>query len=309
MKDNKKVVSIVVPVYNEEKVLEHLYERLTKVSDTRPEQFEFIFVNDGSKDGSLKKLLELNKQDKKVCVIDLARNYGHQNALTAGIDEAEGDAIILMDADMEDHPEDIPKFLEKWDEGYQVVYAVRKSRKVPILKSLLFKLFHSINAKISTFSIKSTGIFGLMDRVVVEQMKYLKEHNRYIPGLRSWIGFNQIGVEVERGPRYDLKPRVTMYKLYRQAFDSFTSFSDIILSIPFYLGFILSLLSILSVVVIAILKIAYNFGPWGWASLVSIILLIIGIQFAFIGLIGEYISRIFIEVKNRPLYIIRKKYK
>ncbi|MBI5196793.1 MAG: glycosyltransferase family 2 protein [Nitrospirae bacterium] len=309
MEEKRKKVSVVIPVFNEEAVLQTLYDRLAKVAEARHEEFEFIFVNDGSTDGSLNKLIELNSQDKRVCIIDLARNFSHQNALTAGIDEADGDAVILMDADLEDQPEDILKFLDKWNEGYQVVYAVRRSRKVSLLKSLIFKMFHMLNKKISNIDMQIAGIFGLMDHVVVEQMKRISEHNRYIPGLRNWIGFNQTGVEVDRGARYDAKPRMTLYRLYRLAFDSFTSFSDVLLSLPLHLGIILSALSLLSIVIIFIFKVFFDIGPWGWPSLVSIILLLAGLQFFFIGLIGEFISRIFFEVKKRPLYIIKRKYR
>ncbi|MBI4680171.1 MAG: glycosyltransferase family 2 protein [Nitrospirae bacterium] len=185
MEEKRKKISVVIPVFNEEGVLKILYDRLAKVAEARPEEFEFIFVNDGSTDGSLNKLLELNSLDERVRIIDLARNFGHQNALTAGIDEADGDAVILMDADLEDQPEDLLKFLNKWNDGYQVVYAVRRSRKVSLFKSLVFKMFHMLNKKISNIDMQIAGIFGLMYRVVVEQLKRISEHNRYIPGLRN----------------------------------------------------------------------------------------------------------------------------
>jgi len=155
----------------------------------------------------------------------------------------------------------------------------------------------------------ATGIFGLMDRVVVNEIKNIKEHNPYIPGLRSWVGFKQIGIELDRGGRYDSSPRVVLSQLYKLAFDSFTAFSSNLLSLPIVIGAVFFFISIFALVVILFLKVFYGIGPWGWASLASIILLISGVQFAFIGLLGEYISRIMVEVKGRPLYIIRKKYK
>lgn len=305
---DRKKLSIVMPVFNEEGVLEPLFERLTGVTAARDEEFEFIFVNDGSTDGTLGKLLEMRGADTRVRIIDLARNFGHQNALTAGLHEAEGDAVILMDADLEDRPEDILLFLDRWYEGYQIVYAVRKSRRVSFPKTLLFKLFHGINARVCSGGMEASGIFGLMDRVVVDEMKRFGEHNRYLPGLRQWVGFNQIGIELDRGARYDMKPRVSLAQLYRLAFDSFTSFSDTLLSLPLYLGIALSCLSLFGILVITVLKLAFNVGPWGWSSLVSILFLLMGLQFFFIGLIGEFISRILIEVKDRPLYIIKRKY-
>ena len=304
----KKIISIVIPIYNEEAIIDRLYSCLIEVTDDRIEEFEFIFINDGSKDRSLDKLLKIKKKDDRICILDFSRNFGHQNALTAGLDEAKGDAVILMDADMEDPPSAITKFIEKWYEGYQVVYALRRRRQTSFFKSLLFKLFHKINSRISLVAMEAAGIFGLMDRVVVDNMISMKEYNRYVPGLRSWVGFKQIGIEVDRGARYDNTPRVSMLRLYKLAFDSFTSFSDGLLSLPLVIGAILFLLSLISLLVIVILKLFFGLGPWGWTSMVSIILLISGLQFSFIGLIGEYISRIMIEVKERPLYIIKKKY-
>lgn len=303
-----KIISIVLPVFNEEAILKELHQKLSEVISRRSERFEIIFVNDGSVDKSLAVLLDIRKQDNRVCILDFSRNFGHQNSLNAGLRETKGDAVILMDADLEDSPKDILKFLEKWDIGYEVVYAIRKKRNVPWLKSLLFKLFHKLNNRLSTIDMEAAGIFSLMDRAVVNAIININERNLYLPGLRSWVGFKQIGIEVDRGVRYDASPRVGIFRLYKLAFDSFTAFSSNLLSLPIIVGLVFFATSIMAIIVIVILKVFYDIGPWGWASLVSIILLISGIQFAFIGLIGEYISRIMLEVKGRPLYIIRSKY-
>ena len=303
-----KIISIVLPVFNEEAILKELHQKLSEVISRRSERFEIIFVNDGSVDKSLAVLLDIRKQDNRICILDFSRNFGHQNSLNAGLRETKGDAVILMDADLEDSPKDILKFLEKWDIGYEVVYAIRKNRNVPWLKSLLFKLFHKLNNRLSTIDMEAAGIFSLMDRAVVNAIININERNLYLPGLRSWVGFKQIGIEVDRGVRYDASPRVGIFRLYKLAFDSFTAFSSNLLSLPIIVGLVFFATSIMAIIVIVILKIFYDIGPWGWASLVSIILLISGIQFAFIGLIGEYISRIMLEVKGRPLYIIRSKY-
>ena len=303
-----KFISIVLPVFNEEVILKELHQKLSEAISKRSEQFEIIFVNDGSVDKSLAVLLGIRKQDNRICILDFARNFGHQVALNAGLREAKGDAVILMDSDMEDYPEDILKLLEQWDLGYEVVYAIRKKRQVSWLKSLFFKLFHKFNNKVSTIDMGVAGIFSLMDRVVVNEIMSINEHNPYLPGLRSWVGFKQIGLEIDRGLRYDASPRINIPQLYKLAFDSFTGFSGNLLSLPIIIGLIFFTISIFSLIVIVTLKIIYGIGPWGWASLVSIILLISGIQFAFIGFIGEYISRIMLEVKGRPLYIIRSKY-
>jgi polyisoprenyl-phosphate glycosyltransferase len=303
-----KMISIVLPVFNEEAILKELHQKLSEVISRRSEQFEIIFVNDGSVDKSLAVLLDIRKQDNRVCILDFTRNFGHQNSLNAGLRETKGDAVILMDADLEDSPKDILKFLEKWDAGYEVVYAIRKKRNVPWSKSILFKLFHKLNNRLSNIDMEAAGIFSLMDRAVVDTLININERNLYLPGLRSWVGFKQIGIEVDRGVRYDASPRVSLFRLYKLAFDSFTAFSDNLLSLPIIVGVALFAISIISIIVIVILKVFYDIGPWGWPSLVSIILLISGVQFAFIGLIGEYISRIMLEVKGRPLYIIRSKY-
>jgi polyisoprenyl-phosphate glycosyltransferase len=307
---NKKnnLISIVLPVFNEEGILTELHLKLSKIISQRPERFEIIFINDGSVDKSLAVLLDIRKQDNSVCILDFARNFGHQVALNAGLREAKGDAVILMDSDLEDSPNDILKFLEQWDLGYEVVYAIRKNRKVFWLKQFFFKLFHKFNKRVSTIKMEETGIFSLIDRAVVNEMISINEHNPYLPGLRSWVGFKQIGIELDRGGRYDSSPRVSIPQLYKLAFDSFTSFSGNLLSVPIIIGAVFFFISILALIVIVILKMFYDVGPWGWASLASIILFLSGIQFAFIGLLGEYISRIMEEVKGRPLYIIRKKY-
>jgi polyisoprenyl-phosphate glycosyltransferase len=303
-----KIISIVLPVFNEENILKELHLKLSEVISKRSEQFEIIFINDGSVDKSLAVLLDIRKQDSSVCILDFARNFGHQVALNAGLKEAKGDAVILMDSDLEDSPTDILKFLEQWDLGYEVVYAIRKNRKVSWLKHFFLKLFHKFNKRVSTITMEAAGIFSLMDRTVVNELISINEHNPYLPGLRSWVGFKQIGIELDRGGRYDLSPRVSIPQLYKLAFDSFTSFSGNLLSLPIIIGFVCFTVSIFSLIVIVTLKIFYGVGPWGWASLASIILFLSGIQFAFIGLLGEYISRIMEEVKGRPLYIVRKKY-
>lgn len=308
MYDRQKEISIIIPIYNEEAVLDNLYSRLCKITDPREERFIFLFVNDGSKDNSLDKLLQIRQKDNRVHIIELARNFGQQYALTAGLDDAQGDAVILMDADMEDSPEDILKFLEKWHQGYHVVYSIRKSRRTSFLKNILFSIFHKINAKLSEIPMEATGTFSLMDRAVLERMKGLREHTRYLPGLRTWVGFRQIGVELDRGARYDSSSRVSLGRLYALALDSFISFSGELLSFPFLFGIVLCSVSSLAMIVVVILKILWHSGPWGWASLICTMLILSGLQFAFIGLVGEYVSRILMEVKNRPLYIIKQKY-
>lgn len=303
----RKLISIIVPVYNEEKGLSAFHGQLKKVIDALDYDFEIVFVNDGSTDGSLEVLVSLHKNDKRMKIMNLSRNFGQQNALTAGIDQAKGDAVILLDVDLEDNPGYIASFIDYWNKGYQVVYARRGKRKVSVLRKICFGLFHRANRIISSVDMDAAGAFCLMDQVVVKQMQKLTERDKYIPGLRSWIGFKQIGIETVRGSRYDNMPRVRFSSLFKLAFDSFTSFSTAPLKIAMFLGIFFSLLSFLGVGIVIALKLVFKLAIIGWASTISIILFLGGIQLICIGLQGEYIARIFNEVKNRPNYIIRDK--
>lgn len=301
------IISLVIPVFNEEKVLDVLYKKICNIATKQKEVFEIIFINDGSSDKSLEKLLDMHKLDSRVKIIDLSRNFGHQNALTAGINFATGDAVILMDADLEDPPDVIFDFLEYWQRGYDVVYAIRKKRKVGVIKKIFFTLYHKINTMISEIPmLDATGIFALMDKKVVEMMKIIPEKNRYIPGLRSWVGFKQIGIEVERGERYDKTPRVSILKLIKLAFDSYISFSKIPLKIASFFGIFFSFLSFIGVFIIIFLKLTIGFLIRGWASIIVLILFAAGMQLITIGIIGEYIGRILDETKNRPVYIVKQ---
>lgn len=300
-------ISVVIPVFNEEKGIQIFYNSICDAIGKRKDDFEFVFVNDGSTDGTLAALEALSRKDQRLKVVDLARNFGHQNALSAGIDLAAGDALILMDADMEDPPEKINDFIEYWHKGYDVVYAIRKRRKVGLIKKALFSVYHKINSMISDVPIpESTGIFGLMNRKTVDILKKIPEKNRYLPGLRAWIGLNQIGIEVERGKRYDGKSRVSFFKLMKLAFDSYISFSKIPLQAASLLGVFFSLASFLAMFAIFFLQLFRGFKVAGWASIIVLILFVSGVQLITIGIIGEYVGRILDETKNRPLYLVRQ---
>jgi len=305
--DKKKLISIVVPVFNEDNGLGNFYNQLKNVINKLVYDFEIIFVNDGSVDNSLDVLISLHKNDKRIRVMDLSRNFGQQNALTAGIDQAKGEAVILLDVDLEDNPEYIVFFIDYWNKGYQVVYARRGKRKTSTLRKICFGIFHRANCIISSVNTDAAGTFCLMDRTAVEQMQKLTERDKYIPGLRSWVGFRQIGIDTIRGSRYDNMPRVKFSSLFKLAFDSFTSFSTVPLKISMFFGILFSLLSFLGIGVVIALKVIFKLAIVGWASTISIILLLGGVQLICIGLQGEYIARIFNEVKNRPNYIIRDK--
>lgn len=301
-----KLISVVMPVFNEATGLGSFYNRLKNITVCLAYDFEFIFVNDGSSDSSFDLLLQLHNKDERIKIIDLSRNFGQQNALTAGIDLAKGDAVILLDVDSEDNPDYIASFIDYWEKGYQVVYARRGKRKVSFLKNVCFAVFHRINRLICSVNTDATGTFCLMDHKVVTHMRQLTETDKYIPGLRSWVGFKQIGIEAERGKRYDNKPRVKLNSLFRLAFNSFTSFSTLPLKISIMLGIAFSLLSFIGIAIVIARKLIFKLAILGWASTLSIILLLGGIQLVCIGLQGEYIARIFNEVKNRPNYIIRE---
>ncbi|MDD5730729.1 MAG: glycosyltransferase family 2 protein [Candidatus Omnitrophica bacterium] len=302
--DKNKLISIVLPIYNEEKVIRVLYHRIISAISGLAYDFELIFVNDASSDDTLATLLSLHRTDKRVKVISFSRNFGHQSALIAGIEHAKGDALILMDADLEDDPKEIPSFVKEWENGYDVVYARRSGREASWFRKMCFSLFHKLNYAISETKVDAAGIFSLMDKKVSGYLKKLPEKDKYLPGLRSWIGFRQIGIEIKRGKRYDSQPRVKVKHLFKLAFDSFTSFSTLPLQISIFFGLAFVILSFLAILSIAIAKLFYKFPVQGWASIVSIILLVGGIQLICIGLQGEYICRIFNEVKNRPNYII-----
>jgi dolichol-phosphate mannosyltransferase len=303
----KTLLSVVIPVFNEAGILQELYRSLRDVIGRIGCAYEIIFVNDGSSDGSLTVLLSLHDKDRNVKIVNLSRNFGHQNAVMAGIDCAGGDAVVLMDADLEDDPKHIASFVEQWRQGNDVVYALRAKRSDALLRKIAFGLFHAMNKKLSSIDIDATGIFCLMDKKIVVYLKQLTERDMYIPGLRKWIGFKQIGIEVPRNRRYDNSPRVKTGHLFKLAFDSFTSFSTLPLKLSIFLGILFSLASFVGIMIVIILKLWFKVAMLGWTSLMSVILLVGGVQLICMGLQGEYISRIFNEVKNRPHFIISDK--
>lgn len=300
-----------MPLFNEAHGLPLLYQKLCAVANQeKAYDFRFIFVNDGSTDSSLPVLLSLHGSDSRIAVVDLSRNFGHHRAISAGLSYAQGDCAIVMDADLEDDPEHILRFLEKWQEGWEVVYAVRGERNVSWMKGLAFRLFHKINKKFSGIDVEEAGTFALMDRRIVRIINQLPERNRYIPGLRSWVGFRQTGIVLGRNPRYDAVSRVGTLALIRLAFDSFVGFSVVPLQLVNMAGLASALIGFLAMILIFVLKVflGITIQPSGWASLVTIVLFMAGIQLICLGVIGEYISRMLEEVKARPLYLVRAVY-
>ena len=297
--------SIVIPIFNEEATLYELWRQLLLILNKLDGSTEVIFVNDGSTDKSFIMLLELNSQNAKVKIVHLSRNFGHQCALTAGIDHTAGRAIILMDGDLQDSPEAILRFVEKWKEGYEVVYAVRHKRKEGLIKKIAFKAFYWLQRSMSSIQIPlDAGIFSLMDRRVVDTLRQMPEQNRYISGLRAYTGFRQIGVLVERGPRYYGDPRVSIFMLFKLAFDGLFSFSIIPLRLATLLGFICAGSSFLVGLMGLYVKFFMGVEFLSWAYGLTTAFFMGGIQLLSLGIIGEYIGRIYEEVKRRPYYIV-----
>ncbi|OBZ13354.1 MULTISPECIES: glycosyltransferase family 2 protein [Bacillales] len=300
--------SVIVPMYNEEEVIEHTYERLKAVMDGADGSYELIFVNDGSKDRTVELISMIGDFDPSVRLINFSRNFGHQIAISAGMDYAQGDAIVVIDADLQDPPEVILDMIAKWKEGYEVVYGKRLKRKgETVFKKLTAKIFYRTLRSLTNVDIPvDTGDFRLIDRKVCDVLRGLKEKNRFVRGLVSWIGFRQTMVEYEREERFAGETKYPLKKMIAFAIDGITSFSYKPLKIATYIGFTLSFTSFLYLLVVIFQKLFTGSTIAGWASIVAVNLLFNGIILMLLGIIGEYIGRIYDESKNRPLYIVRE---
>jgi dolichol-phosphate mannosyltransferase len=304
----QSTVSVVIPFLNESKNLPVLCQRLVDVFAVIGETVEFVFVDDGSTDHSVALLKDIQKQDKRVRLVRLSRNFGHQIAITAGLDHAEGDAVIIMDADLQDPPEVIPDLLQKWREGNEVVFAVRRSRAGETwFKKTLASAFYHLFRILSDIDVPmNTGDFRLLGRPAVDAMKRVRETHRFMRGLSHWVGFSQASVLYDRDARYAGRTKYPVWKSARLAWDGITSFSSKPLLWMMNGGVIIALCSALFAIRILIGNL---FGKGdavsGWASLAVLVLFLGGVQLAAIGLLGQYISRIFDETKKRPLYFTR----
>ena len=300
-------LSVVIPVYNEEDNIAVLYSRLTAVLEQTGLAYEMIFVDDGSRDKSLALLHALVAQYHHGTVVELARNFGHQVAITAGLDHARGNAVIVMDADLQDPPEMLPQFIAKWQEGHDVVYAIREQRKEGWGKRTAYAAFYRLLQRVADIEIPlDAGDFCIMDRRVVDLLVGMPERNRFVRGIRSWVGLDQVGVACERQPRGAGRPKYTMGRLMLLALDGLISFSHTPLRVASLFGLGISLLSFLLAGFYAIKKLTTGLNPPGFATLVVSIFFLAGIQLITIGVMGEYIGRIFDEVKRRPLYVVRR---
>ncbi|AKG37421.1 glycosyltransferase family 2 protein [Paenibacillus durus] len=300
--------SVIVPMYNEEEVISHTYERLKEVMDRCGDAYELIFVNDGSRDRSADIIREIADRDVHVKLIDFSRNFGHQIAITAGMDYARGEAVVVIDADLQDPPEVILELIAKWKQGYEVVYAKRLKRHGETLfKKITAKLFYRLLSRLTSVDIPTdTGDFRLIDRKVCDVLRELKEKNRYVRGLVSWVGFRQTMVEYVREERFAGETKYPLKKMIRFALDGITSFSHKPLKIASYLGFLLSFSSFVFLFFVLMQKWFTSRTVPGWASIVGVNLLFNGIVLMILGVIGEYIGRIYDESKDRPLYIVRE---
>lgn len=300
--------SIVVPVYNEQETIPALYERVKKVIDTLDTSCEVVVVDDGSADGSLDLLKAMHRKDPRFKIVSFSRNFGHQVAISAGIDHAEGDAVMIIDGDLQDPPEVLPHFIEKWKEGYDVVYAVRTKRKENIFKRAAYAIFYRLLKRLSYLDIPlDSGDFCLLDKRVVQAMRKLPERLRFVRGLRTWVGFRQVGLPYERERRFAGSPKYTFTKLLGLAYDGIFSISTTPLRLAVYSGFGLAALAFIGGLLVIYDKLVYGIAIVGWASTIVIITFLGGVTLSTLGMIGEYVSRIYEEVKSRPLYVVKEK--
>jgi dolichol-phosphate mannosyltransferase len=309
---NTPTFSIIAPVYNEAGSLRELHARVSEIMEAAGESWELLLVDDGSTDRSPEVIRALYEADPvHVRAVQFARNFGHGIAVTAGMDYARGDAVILMDADLQDPPETILRLIEKWREGYEVVYAVRAQREGETwFKRTTAALFYRVLSWITDVSIPlDTGDFRLMDRrvVVVDAVGRMRERHRFVRGMVSWVGFRQIGIEYERHERFAGKTKYTLRKMLRLAWDGITSFSYLPLQLATYLGFIIAVLNALGILLVIYLRAFTGSEPLkGQATTLVMVLFLGSVQLISLGIVGEYLGRIYNEVKERPLYIVRQ---
>ncbi len=304
---DRPVYSIVAPVYNEEGNIEALYQRVSTVMDGVGEAWELILVNDGSRDRSLELMCVLHERDPRVRVINFSRNFGHQMAVTAGMDYASGQAVILIDADLQDPPELIVELIKRWKEGFDVVYAVREEREGEgWFKIHTAKFFYRLIYRIAEIDIPlDTGDFRLMDRRVVQSMRNMREHSRFIRGMTSWVGFRQTGVKYVRKERQWGTTKYTLRKMIRFAMDAITGFSFFPLQITMYVSLFLAILAVVAIPVVALLRLATGQLIFeGQATTLAVLLLLSAFQLFFFFIMGQYIARIYDEVRGRPLYVV-----
>jgi len=297
-------LSVVVPMFNEEGNVGPLLAELVPVLEPLG-SYEIVFIDDRSTDRSREVVREAAATNPNVVLVELARNFGHQGALTAGFDQARGRAVILMDADLQDPPSVLPELVARWREGYEVVYAVREARKEGVLLRASFHVFYRLLARISEVQLPvDSGDFCLMDRRVVDAVRALPEANRFLRGLRGWVGFRQIGVTYERAARLSGETKYSIRGRVRFALDGLLSFSDVPLRIASFAGFLTTAAALVYLAVAVVAKVVGGEVVKGWTSIIFVQLAVGGIQLMMLGVIGEYVSRVYLETKRRPPYVI-----
>lgn len=304
----KITYSVVAPIYNELVNLPELYRRVKEVMDSTGETWELVLVDDGSTDGSTEAICQLAREDEQVRPVIFARNFGHQIAITAGWDYARGDAVVIIDADLQDPPEVILEMAKKWKEGYEVVYAVRAEREGESwFKLWTASLFYRVIYRITDVKIPlDTGDFRLMDRKVVNVLKQMRERHRFPRGMSAWVGFKQIGVEYKRAARKAGETKYPFRKMFRLALNAITSFSYFPLQVATFFGFASAGIAIIAIIPVVYLRMTGSQAFFGQATTLIAVLFLGGVQLICVGILGEYIGRLYDEAKGRPLYIVRE---
>ncbi|MBI3783869.1 MAG: glycosyltransferase family 2 protein [Deltaproteobacteria bacterium] len=304
----RPTISLVVPVFNEEETVPAFYKRASDALTSTGEPYEIIFVDDGSRDGTLEHLRRLAESDSKVRVLSFSRNFGHQTAVTAGMNYASGEAVAVIDGDLQDPPEIVPQLMQRWRDGYHVVYAIRRTRKENVFKRGAYRLFYRLLRSMSYVDMPlDAGDFAIMDRRVVDLLNEMPERNRFVRGIRAWVGFKQIGLEYDREPRFAGQSKYPLSKLFKLAYDGVVSYSFVPLRMVTQLGFAISLVAFLLIVYFLSLRVFFGRDLLlGWTSTIVVILFLGGVQLISLGILGEYVGRIFDEVKRRPLYVVKE---
>lgn len=305
---SRPTISIIAPVFNEAETLPALFPRIAEVMDASGEPWELVLIDDGSQDGSTEIIRDLGKKDPRVRPVIFARNFGHQLAVTAGMDYSRGEAVVIIDADLQDPPEVIQSMIDKWREGFEVVYGVRTDREGETwFKLATASLFYRLIYRITDVDIPlDTGDFRLLDRKVVEVMKQMRERHRFLRGMSAWVGFRQTGVEYKRAARMAGETKYPLKKMMKFASDAITGFSFLPLQIATYLGFISAGLSIIAIPIVIYLRASGSQAFFGQASALLAVLFLGGVQLISLGILGEYVGRLYDQAKGRPLYIVRE---
>lgn len=305
--EKRPVISIVAPVWNEAESLPEFYRRITDVMDSTGDSWELILVDDGSVDSSTRQIYDLAEADERVRPIIFARNFGHQIAVTAGLDYSRGQAVVIIDSDLQDPPKVILELIKKWQDGFEVVYATREDREgESLFKKLTAKVFYRIINRITDIDIPlDTGDFRLMDRKVVSILNNMRERHRFLRGMSAWVGFRQTGVSYKRAARFAGETHYPIKKMIRLALTAITGFSFWPLQVATYMGFISAGLSIIAIPVVIMARLAGSGAFFGQATTLIAVLLLGGVQLISLGILGEYIGRLYDEARGRPLYILR----